>query len=339
MAMVSALISRCLILVLGTLYPAYRSYKAIKNKDLREYVKWMMYWIVFALFTTMETFLDIFFSWFPFYYEIKILFIIWVLSPATRGSSLLYKKVVHPMLTSREKEIDDLIEKTKQQGYSTFLHVFTQGFQYVSNFFLLSAVKGQSMLGNQIKKSLSLNDVNFELNGGGQPQAQPYDTRRQPAPIDEDDEYDPDVFNHEPVKRTMKTSASGSLRGASSRKTSMPPMLNGAATANATNGNGINYSVGYEFVDDGILISDDAGDLDSKQKSAAKRRTSARQLTTTSSTNGVPPGLNGVPNNYRSNEASHYGTLTRGKASKSKGSSSSISTAQAQAMIYDHNDL
>lgn len=101
----------------------------------------------------------------------------------------------------------------------------------------------------------------------------------------------------------MKTSASGSLRGASSRKTSMP-VLNGAN--HATNGNGINYSVGYEFVDDGILISDDAAtDLDSKQKSAAKRRTSARQLTT-SSTNAVPGSLNGVNNNYRSNEVSYY---------------------------------
>ena len=92
------------------------------------------------------------------------------------------------MLTSREKEIDDLIEKTKQQGYSTFLQIFTSGFQYVSNLFLLSAVKGQSMLGNQIKKSLSLNDVNFELNGGGggQPQV-PQETRRHQATIDEDD--------------------------------------------------------------------------------------------------------------------------------------------------------
>ena len=123
----------------------------------------MMYWIVFALFTTCETFLDIFFSWFPFYYEIKILFILWVLSPATRGSSLLYKKVVHPMLISREKEIDDLIEKTKQQGYSTFIQLFSSGFNYASNLFLSSALKGQMLLGNQLKKSLSLNDVYDEV--------------------------------------------------------------------------------------------------------------------------------------------------------------------------------
>lgn len=158
--MVSALLSRCLILTLGTLYPAYRSYKAIKNKDMREYVKWMMYWIVFALFTTLETMLDIFISWFPFYYEIKILFILWVLSPATHGSSILYKKVVHPLLCSREKDIDEFIEKTKQQGYSTFLQVFQSGFQYASQIFITSALKSHSLIESQLKKSLSLNDVN-----------------------------------------------------------------------------------------------------------------------------------------------------------------------------------
>ena len=79
-------------MVFGTLYPAYRSYKAVKNKDVREYVslvleivykysklyfflryfffkvslfqvKWMMYWIIFAFFTTGETFADVFLSW------------------------------------------------------------------------------------------------------------------------------------------------------------------------------------------------------------------------------------------------------------------------------------
>jgi hypothetical protein len=57
----------------------------------------MMYWIVFALFTAIETFLDILMSWFPFYYEIKILFILWVLSPVRvlvdQSSSCFYSKI------------------------------------------------------------------------------------------------------------------------------------------------------------------------------------------------------------------------------------------------------
>ncbi len=123
-----------------------------------------MYWIVFALFTTIETLLDIFISWFPFYYEIKILFILWVLSPATRGSSLLYKKVVHPLLCSREKEIDDFIEKTKQQGYATFLNIFHSGFEYVSKAFVHSALRGQWLLETQLKKSFSMNDIRAAQN-------------------------------------------------------------------------------------------------------------------------------------------------------------------------------
>ncbi|MEQ2233973.1 hypothetical protein ILYODFUR_027215, partial [Ilyodon furcidens] len=59
-AMVSWIISRLVVLVFGTLYPAYSSYKAVKTKDVREYVKWMMYWIIFALFTTVEVFTDMF---------------------------------------------------------------------------------------------------------------------------------------------------------------------------------------------------------------------------------------------------------------------------------------
>ena len=72
------------ILSAGTLYPAYSSYKAVKTKNTREYVKWMMYWIVFAFFNAITMFTDVFVSWFPGYYLFKTLFIIWLVSPATR---------------------------------------------------------------------------------------------------------------------------------------------------------------------------------------------------------------------------------------------------------------
>lgn len=63
-------------------------------QDVREYVKWMMYWIVFALFCFVETITDVIVSfWFPFYYELKIIFVFWLLSPWTKGASILYRKV------------------------------------------------------------------------------------------------------------------------------------------------------------------------------------------------------------------------------------------------------
>lgn len=310
--MVSALLSRCLILILGTLYPAYRSYKAIKNKDVKEHVKWMMYWIVFALFTTLETFLDIFFSWFPFYYEIKILFILWVLSPATRGSSLLYKKVVHPLLIAREKEIDELIEKTKQQGYSTFLQLFSSGFQYASHLFLHSAVKGQSLLGSQLKKSLSLNDVYDEdVHGAPTPANPSSDAQIFLKKINEEEE-DPSDFDHPDLDRYRSASTKSMFNQSNSRTFRAPKQ-----TFSSTAANNIRD---YEIIDD--------DDFDSRKTTvsmAAKRRASSKQMNPSN-----------TMSTYKSNEASHFGTITRAKISKTRLITTSQSTHNAQSN-FDHD--
>ncbi|XP_034878409.1 receptor expression-enhancing protein 4 isoform X3 [Mirounga leonina] len=125
--MVSWMICRLVVLVFGMLYPAYASYKAVKTKNIREYVRWMMYWIVFALFMAVETFTDIFISWFPFYYEIKMAFVLWLLSPYTKGASLLYRKFVHPSLSRHEKEIDACIVQAKERSYETVLSFGKRG--------------------------------------------------------------------------------------------------------------------------------------------------------------------------------------------------------------------
>ncbi|XP_052771973.1 receptor expression-enhancing protein 1-like isoform X4 [Mya arenaria] len=157
--MVSAILSRVVILVFGTLYPAYASYKAVKTKNVKEYVKWMMYWIVFALFCAVETFADVFLSWIPFYYEIKIIFVFWLLSPVTKGASFIYRKFVHPQLNKREKEIDEAIAQARTKGYSTLVTLGSRGLTYATNVVVSTAIKGQSTLAEQIKKSYSTNDL------------------------------------------------------------------------------------------------------------------------------------------------------------------------------------
>jgi receptor expression-enhancing protein 1/2/3/4 len=105
------------------LYPAYCSYKAVKNKDVREYVHWMMYWIVFAFYSFFETFADTFAAgWFPFYYELKIVFMLWLLSPATRGGSVIYRRIIHPTLVLHEPEIDAYLDDFKSQTSDLVMH-------------------------------------------------------------------------------------------------------------------------------------------------------------------------------------------------------------------------
>ncbi|KAG7282742.1 hypothetical protein CRUP_029950 [Coryphaenoides rupestris] len=82
----------------------------------------MMYWIVFALYTVVETITDLTLAWFPLYYELKIAFVIWLLSPYTRGAGLIYRKCLHPLLSSRERGQGAITEKLR----SLSMHDLTQ---------------------------------------------------------------------------------------------------------------------------------------------------------------------------------------------------------------------
>uniref|UniRef100_A0A3Q3GUR8 Receptor expression-enhancing protein n=1 Tax=Labrus bergylta TaxID=56723 RepID=A0A3Q3GUR8_9LABR len=158
-------------LVFGTLYPAYNSYKAVKTKNVKEYVRWMMYWIVFALYTVLETITDLTLAWFPLYYELKIAVVIWLLSPYTRGASLIYRKCLHPLLSSREREIDEYIVQARERSYETMVNFGKQGLSIAATAAVTAAVKGQGAITEKLR-SLSMHDLTQigqqDLRGGNQ---------------------------------------------------------------------------------------------------------------------------------------------------------------------------
>ncbi|XP_059947964.1 receptor expression-enhancing protein 2 isoform X2 [Mesoplodon densirostris] len=176
--MVSWIISRLVVLIFGTLYPAYSSYKAVKTKNVKEYVKWMMYWIVFAFFTTAETLTDIVLSWFPFYFELKIAFVIWLLSPYTKGSSVLYRKFVHPTLSNKEKEIDEYITQARDKSYETMMRVGKRGLNLAANAAVTAAAKG--VLSEKLR-SFSMQDLTLIRDEDALP-LQGTDGRLRPSP-------------------------------------------------------------------------------------------------------------------------------------------------------------
>ena len=86
----------------------------------------------------------IFFFRFPFYYEVKILLLIWLISPVSRGSlgsSIIYRKFVHPNLMKKEDEIDRWMQQLRMQGYDSFTYYGTRAFTYISNFVLQTAIR------------------------------------------------------------------------------------------------------------------------------------------------------------------------------------------------------
>jgi len=79
-------------------YPAYMSFKAIDSPDATDDTQWLTYWVVFALFSIVESVMSFLVTWIPFYYLIKVCFFAWLYHPKFMGAGLVYKQVVKPFV-------------------------------------------------------------------------------------------------------------------------------------------------------------------------------------------------------------------------------------------------
>ena len=95
--------------IAGFLYPAFRSFKAIRDDGCADGVQCaphpsspsvrlphtaflatgLTYWVTFALFRCVESLLDFFIGWLPLYYELKLVFILWLMLPPVLGAKYL----------------------------------------------------------------------------------------------------------------------------------------------------------------------------------------------------------------------------------------------------------
>merc|ERR1711916_339960 len=89
--------------LVGFAYPAYASFKAIESPQTEDDCQWLTYWVVYSIFTLLEVVLDAVVSWIPFFYEIKLLFLLWLQLPQFQGALFLYEVHVQPLLEKHEK--------------------------------------------------------------------------------------------------------------------------------------------------------------------------------------------------------------------------------------------
>jgi len=97
---------------IGFVYPAYCSVKAIESKNKDDDVQWLMYWVVFAVFSIAEFFSDFLVGWVPFYWLAKCLFLVWCMSPLN-GSTLIYQKLIVPFFYKNKGTIDNALNRGK----------------------------------------------------------------------------------------------------------------------------------------------------------------------------------------------------------------------------------
>jgi len=100
------------VALLGFLYPAYASVKAIESTNKDDDTQWLTYWVVYAAFSIAEFFSDIFLGWFPLYFLFKCAFLGWCMAPFSwNGASFLYTRFIAPFVLKHEKEVDSYLRK------------------------------------------------------------------------------------------------------------------------------------------------------------------------------------------------------------------------------------
>lgn len=99
----------------GTLLPAYYSYKSLKDKRSKKKSVLLQYWIVYSCYKGLTFVTDRFLFWFPLYSAVKFAFVLGLIAPGGGLCNLIYSYLVQPLISSKEKRIDEALKEIKSQ--------------------------------------------------------------------------------------------------------------------------------------------------------------------------------------------------------------------------------
>ncbi|XP_050460385.1 receptor expression-enhancing protein 5-like isoform X2 [Cataglyphis hispanica] len=100
--------------IVGFVYPAYQSMKALESPKKEDDTKWLTYWVVFAVFTIVEFFSEYIVCWFPIYWLFKCIFYIWLMAPTEyNGSLFLYRRIIRPKFIQYQPGLDRLLSNAR----------------------------------------------------------------------------------------------------------------------------------------------------------------------------------------------------------------------------------
>lgn len=94
----------CLV---GIVIPMICSIRTLESKDRDDTKQWLTYWIVFGTFSFIDLFTFGLFHYIPFYFLLKIIFLIWLFMPNTRGASKIYDTIISKFFKKYKTQIDD----------------------------------------------------------------------------------------------------------------------------------------------------------------------------------------------------------------------------------------
>ena len=94
--------------LVGIVIPSISSLRALQTKDSDDDKQWLTYWVVFGVFSFIDLFTASILKFIPFYFILKIAFLIWLFMPNTKGALIIYTKIISKLFKKYEKQIDEI---------------------------------------------------------------------------------------------------------------------------------------------------------------------------------------------------------------------------------------
>ena len=115
--------------LVGTLYPAFWTIKSLEQNSVEEQKKWLTYWVVFGSFIIVDMSSPVIVKFIPFYFVLKILFLIWLFMPGSSGCTIVYYLVVKKIFRYYEDRIESYVVGAKDYANDMFKDSNLQNFQ------------------------------------------------------------------------------------------------------------------------------------------------------------------------------------------------------------------
>ena len=99
--------------ILGVAYPCFQSFLALDSEGKDDDKQWLTYWVCFGFFNIIDQFAGIILRFIPFYYFLKLGFLIYLFHPSTLGATTVYNTIIKPRIEQYQDSIKEIENQIK----------------------------------------------------------------------------------------------------------------------------------------------------------------------------------------------------------------------------------
>ena len=107
--------STYITVAVGVAYPVFMSFIALESEGGEDDKQWLTYWVVFGLLNIVDQWSGFILAFIPFYFFLKLCFLIFLMHPSTMGATMVYNTYILPGMNQVEGHIEKAEKFVEEQ--------------------------------------------------------------------------------------------------------------------------------------------------------------------------------------------------------------------------------